>query len=89
MKQLKNDEYILTASEVDMLACLITHHPEDPRECVQDAIREAYGEGSVTEYEILYAMERVVEQLGIGHNESDSYIPVMKRRPISCPPGGK
>lgn len=81
MKMLKNGDFVLKSVEVNVLAWLISSHWEDPREHVQNAIRESYGDDTVEEYEILFAMERMMGELGIGCNESLNYVSVFERKP--------
>lgn len=84
MKELKNGHFVLTPNEVRVLAELICNHPEDPREQLQDLIREDYGDDSIEEFEMLYAIEGIIDHFGIGCNESFNYVPLAKRAPMSA-----
>ena len=81
MQQLKNGDYVLKPNEMGVLCWLISSHDSDPREHIQNAIRENYGEDSVEEYLTLFAMERIMGELGIGCGESFDYVSVFERKP--------
>lgn len=81
MRRLDNGDFVLKPIEMSVLIELISTHWEDPREHLQNAIRESYGDDTIEEYGILFAIEHLIQELEIGCNESLDYVSVFERKP--------